>query len=129
MKKSLFVIALLTSSVLFAASPEKFGKNEISNLIMGINSENEGLQKSSIYFAGKYSISETAEEIFSVMEKSKNPSIKYLCAVSLLKMESKENLEKIYGYLQNHKQESIYGKLLAVYNEYLKNNSDKLASK
>jgi HEAT repeat protein len=67
----------------------------ISNLINGINSENEGLRRSSIYFAGKYEYRETTSALVEQLKKEKNPNTRLLIANSLFRIGDPEAMKSV----------------------------------
>jgi len=86
MKKGLFYLMLLalTFSVLAVNSKAQTITPEQSvNLITGINSDNNGLIKSSIYYAGKYKAKAAVESLIKVLEKSGNSEHRILAAYAL----------------------------------------------
>lgn len=94
----ILVIGLTLTSSLFAQNTlAEFTKNEyaLENLINGIHSENEGVRKSSIYFAGKYKVKEAAQDLINQLRTEENPSIKILIALALFEMDSRDGLEAI----------------------------------
>ncbi|MFO7524824.1 MAG: hypothetical protein R6W68_05180 [Ignavibacteriaceae bacterium] len=94
----ILVIGLTLTSSLFAQNTlAEFTKNEyaLENLINGIHSENEGIRKSSIYFAGKYKVEEAAYDLIKQLKNEENSSIRVLIALALFEMESKDGLEAI----------------------------------
>lgn len=58
----------------------------ISNLVMGIKSDNPGVRRSAIYFAGKYGISETLLPLMKALRNEKDDNIKYVLAMALYKL-------------------------------------------
>lgn len=67
----------------------------VNDLMIGIQSENDGLRKSSIYFAGKYRIREVVSALIDQMDQEKNPSIRILIANSLFRIGDERGMEKI----------------------------------
>lgn len=65
---SMFLYTNLTAQNLI----NNFSKNDIINISRGINSENEGLRKSSIFFAGKYKISEVTDLLEEELKNEKD---------------------------------------------------------
>jgi len=70
-------------------------KYALQNLLAGIKSDNEGVKRSCIYFAGKYRIAETEAALIEQLNKEENPSTRILIALVLYEMGSKEGLELI----------------------------------
>jgi HEAT repeat protein len=70
-------------------------KYALQNLLSGIKSDNEGVKRSCIYFAGKYKIAETESALIEQLKKEENPSTRILIALVLYELGSKEGLEVI----------------------------------
>jgi hypothetical protein len=68
----------------------------IANLIVGINSENEGLRKSAIYLSGKYEIDQTVDALIEQLKAEKIPSVRISIALALYKIGSEKGFEAIY---------------------------------
>lgn len=118
------VLGLVLTSNLFAQnSLAEFTKNKyaMDNLIMGIHSENEGVRKSAIYFAGKYKVMETAQDLINQISKEENASIKILIALALFEMDSKEGLEAVKKLSLSDKNDKVRRMASFIYNEYLNN--------
>ena len=67
-------------------------KYALESLLMGIKSENYGVRRSSIYFAGKYRIAETEETLIEQLEREQNPDNRVLIALVLYKLQSEDGL-------------------------------------
>lgn len=120
------VIGLLLSNSIFAQnSLSEFTKNKyaLDNLIMGIHSDNEGVRKSAIYFAGKYKVLESAEVLIEQLKKEENPGIKVLIALALFEMESKEGLDAVRKLSKNDESVRVRNMATFIYNEYSNGNS------
>ena len=112
---TLLLLGFLTLASLLAAqekSFKKFGEKEVANLAAGILSENYGLQRSSIYFAGYYKVADVANEITKVMLTSDQPNIKILAALALYEIGDEEALDN-FAYLVNNEQENLKVRRLA----------------
>lgn len=119
------VLGLVLTSNLFAQNTlAEFTKHKyaLDNLIMGIHSENEGVRKSAIYFAGKYKVSETAQDLIDQLNREDNSSIKILIALALFEMDSKEGLEAVKKLSLSDKNIKVRRMTAFIYNEYLNNN-------
>lgn len=118
------VLGLVFSGNLFAQNTlAEFTKHKyaINNLIMGIHSENEGVRKSAIYFAGKYKVMETAQDLIDQLSKEENASIKILIALALFEMDSKEGLEAVKKLSLSDKNDKVRRMASFIYNEYMNN--------
>lgn len=61
----------------------KFSDKAIANLVLGLESDNYGLQRSCIYLAGKYKLDELVGELVSTIENTENSDLKILTALAL----------------------------------------------
>jgi HEAT repeat protein len=124
--KSVLVLVLglvFTGTLIAQNTLAEFTKNKyaLDNLIMGIHSENEGVRKSAIYFAGKYKVSETAQDLIDQLNREDNASIKILIALALFEMDSKEGLEAVKKLSLSDKNDKVRRMASFIYNEYLNN--------
>lgn len=119
------ILGMILSSNLFAQnSLAEFTKHKyaLNNLEMGIHSENEGIRKSSIYFAGKYKVEETAGVLISQLHKEENASIRVLIALALFEMDSKEGLDAIRKLSVNDDNFKVRRMAAFIYKEFVNNN-------
>ena len=99
------VFFFLITSTSFAADQPKtdakqfnesgFPVKAINNLIVGIQSDNEGLKKSSIYYAGIYELKEMVEPLIELLNKEKDTDMRVLIALTLYKIGNKDGLKAI----------------------------------
>ena len=123
-----FVLLLTIFLVSSAAIAQKKSisdvtKNEhaLKNLVAGIQSENDGLKRSSIYFAGKYRIAEVEKILINQLQKEENPSTRILIALVLYEMGSTEGFLAVRQLAQNDDNERVRRMATHIYNEYLIN--------
>lgn len=129
MKKFYLSAAILLTLVSFSVSSfgkdkddsaVQFDNNTVQNFIMGINSGNQGLCESSIYYAGYYKIKGTVEALVNVLnDNSKNPVLRTLAAVSLYRIGDVRGIRAIRDVVQFDKIESVKTICSKLYNEYL----------
>lgn len=98
-------------------------KHALINLIAGIHSENTGVKRSSIYFAGKYRISEAEEALITQLNKETDPSTRILIALVLYEMGSEEGLVEVQNLSLNDKDAKVRRMTTQIYNEYLVNDT------
>jgi len=96
-------------------------EHALNNLITGIQSENDGLKRSSIYFAGKYRIAEVENILINQLQKEEDPSTRILIALVLYEMGSIEGLLVVQRLAQNDDNERVRRMATHIYNEYLIN--------
>jgi len=104
-------------------------KNEyaLDNLKSGINSENTGVRKSSIYFAGKYRIAEVVNCLVERLKKEDEASIRLLIAYSLYEINDSDGMKAVKELSLKDNDIKVKRMSLNLYEEYL-NNSNATAS-
>jgi HEAT repeat protein len=102
-------------------------KYALDNLIAGIHSENDGVRRNSIYFAGYYKIVETEEALIAQLKKEKDPSTRILIALVLYEMGSEEGLLEVKDLSLNDKDAKVRRMATQIYNEYLVNDASATA--
>lgn len=95
-----------------------FTKNEIESLKTGIASENTGLSKNSIYFAGLYRISEAVEPLMDKLRKESDPATKILIGLSLYRIGDPMGLELVQDFAVKDGNPKVRRMFSAIYNEY-----------
>jgi len=83
----------------------KFTVNQIEQLKEGIKSENAGLRKSCIWYAGVYEVEETEELLIEQLESEKDPSVSILIAMALFKIGNDKGLDAIGQLSVSHSPE------------------------
>ncbi|MCW8813815.1 MAG: HEAT repeat domain-containing protein [Chlorobium sp.] len=136
MKKTRFLTAVLLAAVLTGSvyaqknSIKDVTTNQyaLQNLVAGIQSDNTGVKRSSIYFAGKYRIAETESALIAQLKQEKDPSTRILIALVLYEMGSEEGLIEVKKLSMNDKDAKVRRMATQVYNEYLVNDVQSTAS-
>ena len=95
----LVIMMILPASFVFAQNNSikdiTGHKYALENLLVGIKSENEGVRRSSIYYAGKYKISETEQALIEQLKIEPNPNTRTLIAFVLYELGSEEGLAEV----------------------------------
>ncbi len=103
-------------------------KNAIASLVVGIKSENMGLKRNCIYFAGKYRIDEATDALIAELNKTDNAKLKVLIALSLYMIGNEEGIDAVYK-LANKENDNYVKKMAnAIIDEYNNNKSTNYAS-
>lgn len=92
---AVLLAAVLTGSVYAQKQSIKdvtSNKYALENLVAGIQSDNTGVKRSSIYFAGKYRIAEAEEALIDQLKVEEDPSTRILIALVLFEMGSEKGL-------------------------------------
>ena len=95
-------------------------KTAVANLIKGINSENKGLERASIYFAGRDRVTESVGALIERLNNEDDPSTRILIAVSLFEIRDPKGLDAIKELSVNDKNEKVRSISGLIYNEYAK---------
>jgi HEAT repeat protein len=122
------ILVLLTASAITkAASANEIDelkcKNKavaVKNLLEGIQSNNTGLMKSSVYYAGKYKVEETVPMLIKKLRVINDPGCKVLIALSLYQIGSEKGIDALYQFAKNEKNGHVRRMFNAICNEYMK---------
>ena len=98
-------------------------KYVLKNLVAGIQSENNGVKRSSIYFAGKYRIAEAENALIDQLKEETDPSARILIALVLYEMGSEEGLMEVQKLSMNDENAKVRRMATQIYNEYLVNDA------
>jgi HEAT repeat protein len=96
-------------------------KYALENLIAGIHSENDGVRRNSIYFAGYYKIVETEDALIDQLKNERDPSTRILIALVLYELGSEEGLLEVKDLSLNDENAKVRRMATQIYNEYLVN--------
>jgi HEAT repeat protein len=115
--------AVLLSNNVFAKNltntlGREIPKKMIQNLAMGIASENEGLKRSCIYFAGFYEINELVNPLINQLKKESNPGTRILIALALYKIGGAEAMQAVEKLAKNDSNEKVKRIGNAILNEF-----------
>lgn len=92
----------------------------VANLIKGINSENKGLERSSIYIAGRDKVTGAVDALIERLNNEDDPSTRILIAVSLFEIRDSKGLDAIKELAGKDKSEKVRSISGLIYNEYAK---------
>jgi HEAT repeat protein len=127
---AVLLAAVLTGSVYAQKNSIKdvtTNKHALENLVAGIHSDNTGVKRSAIYFAGKYRIAETEEALIAQLKEENDPSTRILIAIVLYEMGSEEGLLEVKDLSMRDKDAKVRRMAAQIYNEYLVNDSNTTA--
>jgi len=99
-------------------TPNKYA---LENLLNGIESDNEGVKRSAIYFAGKYKIAEAEDALIAQLKKEQNPSTRILIALVLFEMGSDEGLMYVKKLSMEDADAKVRRMSTHIFYEYLQN--------
>ena len=103
-------------------------KYALQNLEMGIQSENEGVRESSIYFAGKYRFIDTEDALIKQLKVEKESDIKVLIGLALFRMSSEKGMNELEKLASIDENPRVRRMGYAIFNEFLVNNSNRTAA-
>jgi HEAT repeat protein len=112
-----------TYSQMYPIKDVTTNKYALQNLVAGIQSDNTGLKRSSIYFAGKYRIAETEDVLIAQLKEEKDPSTRILIALVLYEMGSEKGLLEVKNLSLNDENVKVRRMAVQIYNEYLVNDT------
>ncbi len=96
MKRNQTTSAVLTVLAVLLLSALSYGQSPaVKNLETGISSDNAGLQKQSVYFAGKYEIKEVVPALMTALEKTEDAEMQKLIVRTLYKIDPAKALKSI----------------------------------
>lgn len=121
----LLIAFLMSPSFAQKQSIKEVTSNEhaLDNLIAGIQSDNLGVKRSSIYYAGKYRVAETEDVLIDQVKKEEDPSTRILISLVLFEMGSEEGLLEVQELSINDENSKVRRMATQIYNEFLVNDS------
>ena len=133
------VYFILVVVLFFLLVSNSFGQNQkiadlskhkyaLQNLIMGIQSENDGVRESSIYLAGQYRFIDTEDALIKQLKVERRSDIKVLIGLALFRMNSEKGMNELQQAALRDKDQHVKSMSQAIYNEYLVINSHKTAA-
>lgn len=141
MKRNILFAAAFVLTFAFFFSSNLFGKtgisdtnktfkeNHIKMLLMGINSDNAGLIKSCIHYAGLYKITETVDPLVDILnDKSKDFTTRVSAAMSIYNIGNNAGINAIRVFSESSKEEKIREVCSAIYQDYLDNQEKYLST-
>lgn len=120
----LFTMAILTNSTYADLQNELKCRDKnaaIANLIHGIKSDNLGLMKSSVYFAGKYRVKEAVPVLIEELNSAKDSNCKVLIALSLYLIGDEDGIEAVYKIAKTDRNDRVRHMCNAIYAEFSRN--------
>ena len=105
--------------------PQKFSKNTIQSLIVGLNSDNKGLIIGCAILAGEYKITETVEHLAKILNSDLSYDVKTAAVYSLYQIQNKEALIALKKACVMNKCPFLKQSAEVFLNHYLINNPDK----
>lgn len=126
--KTFLTVCVLTALMAFSVVGQKnveqcstFFKNKYAlvNLIAGINSENHGVQKQCVYYAGFYQVQETVDHLISLIKNSDCEDIQKLAMLSLYEIKDENGMDFLKNYSTRCKNPSLKKISKLAYQQYV----------
>jgi HEAT repeat protein len=118
---------IMVSSLAYAkndpAELNRKNKNAIENLKVGIKSDNSGLKRSSIYYAGYYGFTETVPTLTEQMKKETDPRTRILIALVLYKIGDEKSIDLFKEMAIKDSNPEVRRMCACIYDAYVKGNS------
>jgi HEAT repeat protein len=67
-------------------------KYAIDNLISCLTSENQGVKRQGVYYAGLYKVDESVDYLIEIIKNKNNDEVQKLAVLSLLRIDSKKGI-------------------------------------
>lgn len=99
----------------------------LNNLKLGINSDNDGVRKSSIYYAGKYRIAEVVSCLVERLENEEEAFVRLLIAYSLYEIKDVEGMKAVKDLSIDDSDEKVKRICNNIYQEFFNNISSTAA--
>jgi len=120
-----FVLSLVLFTSLSARGGRDFTENEIKNLVSAIQSENEGLKTSAIYFAGYYKLNHTVPIMLECFPKESEKN-KVLIALTLYQIGEEGGLTKLMQLSDKERNRRVRNMCKAVMEQYQKDTNQQI---
>jgi hypothetical protein len=90
----------------------------VRSLAMGIESDNEGVKKCCIYFAGFYEIKDVVWTLVDQLKKEQDPDTRILIALSLYKIGDREGIQEVEKLIKNDPDYRVKKMSTAILNQF-----------
>ncbi len=104
------------------------GKVAEHNFLNGLNSDNSGLRKSCIYFAGKYKISCAVLPLMALLRKENDTDTKILIALALYQIRDARGMYLVKVISDNDDNAKVRRRCTAIYDRYVQDRSSLYAT-
>ena len=97
-----FVMSSFLNSQTVSNQRAELPEYAVKNILIGIESENDGLKMSCIYFAGKYKIFEASQSLVEEIKSSNDDELSKMLAWSLYQIGNDSCWEELQTFVKNH---------------------------
>jgi hypothetical protein len=119
---------IIVGSVTYAGSDPSQSvsksKNAIENLKNGIRSDNAGLKRSAIYFAGYYRMNETVPALTEQIRKETDPKTRILIALVLYRIGDEKSISLVRDMAVKDSDTEVRRMCTCIYNAYINGNTE-----
>ena len=122
---AIIVLTLLLAESTTLAKPKttiQIKDNTVESLIIGLNSDNLGLQSSSAYMIGELQLSEAVIPLLKILHSEKNEELRIMAALALYKIGSPIAINAVKQAIRFDDSERVSKLCANFYNDYLRNN-------
>jgi HEAT repeat protein len=122
---AIIVLTLLLAASTTLAKPKttiQIKDNTVESLIIGLNSDNLGLQSSSAYMIGELQLSEAVIPLLRILHSEKNEELRIMAALALYKIGSPIAINAVKQAIRFDDSERVSKLCANFYNDYLRNN-------
>jgi HEAT repeat protein len=122
---AIIVLTLLLAASTNLAKPKttiQIKDNTVESLIIGLNSDNLGLQSSSAYMIGELQLSEAVIPLLRILHSEKNEELRIMAALALYKIGSPIAINAVKQAIRFDDSERVSKLCANFYNDYLRNN-------
>ena len=122
---SIFLVLIITVSSFGIEKTDPVRKNAvnrnlvITNLINGINSDNQGLRMSSAYFLGEMKSDEAVIPLMNILKSDDNEESRIMAALSLIKIGDSRGVYAVKQAIKYDESERVNKLCLNFYRDYI----------
>ncbi|MBU1099819.1 MAG: HEAT repeat domain-containing protein [Bacteroidetes bacterium] len=119
---AIFTLFLLLSGLASANTLDSPAKEKVeSNLLVGVQSSNEGLKISSAFYLGEIKSEKGVNHLMKILREDSNPGARLMAALSLIKIEDPQGLYLVKRTAQFNSEERVRRMSDKLYYAYLIN--------
>lgn len=118
--KTLFLATLVLFASVTAQTPDQDTNTKAEeNLLVGVNSDNEGLRISSAYFLGEFHLEKGVIPLMKMLRDDNNPGARLMAALSLVKIGNEQGVYMVKRTAQFNTNERVRRMSDKLYYAYL----------
>ncbi|MDY0081274.1 MAG: hypothetical protein RBR95_11860 [Ignavibacteriaceae bacterium] len=117
----IFLVTGISSGQTTKLSDLTCNKYALKNLEMGIESENQSVRKSAVYFAGKYKVTEAEDVLIRQLKAEPESEIRILIGLALFRMNSEKGMEELHKLVSSDVNPKVRKMCCSIYTVFLQN--------